>query len=146
MEARGRLPQLSSCGPIEACACAGSLVCGFSLPQLSSCGPIEAARPCMRGPRRLAAFRNYQVAAPLKRRLAVSFLFRLCSLPQLSSCGPIEAGADFDDWARILALPQLSSCGPIEAWAADLSQQAVFPPFRNYQVAAPLKQKARLCI
>ena len=47
------LPQLSSCGPIEADGQALNRVHPFLLPQLSSCGPIEA--PTSRAGRRAMA-------------------------------------------------------------------------------------------
>ena len=61
----GRLPQLSSCGPIEATACRRAITCPMGLPQLSSCGPIEAWR-ARQAALAARAFRNCQVAAPLK--------------------------------------------------------------------------------
>ena len=108
------LPQLSSCGPIEA----GQFpVCGPDiprLPQLSSCGPIEALfRLC--GARRPGAFRNCQVAAPLKHCVQSITDWKDGILPQLSSCGPIEADRGACRPAPRQPLPQLSSCGPIEA-------------------------------
>ena len=62
-----------------------------------------------------AAFRNCQVAAPLKQRQVRKTAWGLSCLPQLSSCGPIEACALAELGAAIGRLPQLSSCGPIEA-------------------------------
>ena len=60
------LPQLSSCGPIEALPLVGRRSHSVFLPQLSSCGPIEAVITLV-----IAVvggtFRNCQVAAPLKR-------------------------------------------------------------------------------
>ena len=85
--------------------------CG--LPQLSSCGPIEAVVFTAKTKTDFA-FRNYQVAAPLKPIVDLPGLQAVC-LPQLSSCGPIEASV------RI---------------TSDLGNKA----FRNYQVAAPLKR------
>ena len=41
------------------------------LPQLSSCGPIEASR-LSRAVKSVPSFRNYQVAAPLKLKLVVT--------------------------------------------------------------------------
>ena len=61
------------------------------------------------------AFRNYQVAAPLKLLKSMLDAAVSTSLPQLSSCGPIEA--------KPMPLPTLKN-----------------PTFRNYQVAAPLKR------
>ena len=108
------------------------------LPQLSSCGPIEAAlgAPCRRGCRE--TFRNCQVAAPLKpgsadRRRADGMV-----LPQLSSCGPIEASLGEGRLFVIELLPQLSSCGPIEARTLG-AHRRTSAAFRNCQVAAPLK-------
>ena len=134
------LPQLSSCGPIEATATTPTRSRSSSLPQLSSCGPIEAAFRRAAGRRARQAFRNCQVAAPLKRRPGKRMAghtgaFRNCQvaaplkrdpdaghlarkqfLPQLSSCGPIEAACtNCARWAAMRRLPQLSSCGPIEA-------------------------------
>ena len=133
------LPQLSSCGPIEAMDNQMSLVGGDYLPQLSSCGPIEAAPKTGSPARASQAFRNYQVAAPLKRRTACSAGWPGGILPQLSSCGPIEA--NLSAWSAISAstLPQLSSCGPIEAKRVPCASAAQPTTFRNYQVAAPLK-------
>ena len=134
---------------------------GKDLPQLSSCGPIEAyiTKSALLGQ---MAFRNYQVAAPLKRNLrapykVVKYLPQLSScgpieaaacsraarprpsLPQLSSCGPIEAHSVVAHvLAQGISLPQLSSCGPIEADGTG-AQRRYGSAFRNYQVAAPLK-------
>ena len=136
-----------------------------SLPQLSSCGPIEA-RLATWPLFRVSTFRNYQVAAPLKLIYVTSFNGAGRCLPQLSSCGPIEAVRDPSAHHQAADLPQLSSCGPIEASALShgpdvptriLPQLSSCGPieakhwigsgpseasFRNYQVAAPLK----LCI
>ena len=112
----GALPQLSSCGPIEASRRSWRRRGGASLPQLSSCGPIEAAGSVPAAAlRRAPSFRNYQVAAPLKHGKTL-WARAGYGLPQLSSCGPIEAmyaQAERGHWA---SLPQLSSCGPIEAF------------------------------
>ena len=86
-----------------------------ALPQLSSCGPIEACgnRPANRP--WAPPFRNCQVAAPLKRGEAGRPCDGGQGLPQLSSCGPIEASAASWTPRSCPCLPQLSSCGPIEA-------------------------------
>ena len=91
---------------------------GLSLPQLSSCGPIEAPG--------VSAMPHAQV-----------------SLPQLSSCGPIEAPPFVTGTDTVPPLPQLSSCGPIEACGFLRLKTSQFGPFRNCQVAAPLKHMAR---
>ena len=111
----GGLPQLSSCGPIEALAPNRPREISRPLPQLSSCGPIEAcwSRPWL--PRRDGR------------------------LPQLSSCGPIEAHARRQAGRWHGSLPQLSSCGPIEAAHSCGRPCHNYPSFRNCQVAAPLK-------
>ena len=96
------LPQLSSCGPIEAIV--DTVVVGALptiLPQLSSCGPIEAA-------------------SPIKRMISRKIL------PQLSSCGPIESPyshavapsphTSFASLLQILAVPY-RHVGPVPATA-----------------------------
>ena len=132
------LPQLSSCGPIEAGPSGWLSLGSFTLPQLSSCGPIEAR--AWRRPRpRSRPFRNYQVAAPLKP-VGLHAAAEARRLPQLSSCGPIEATfTDAKAANGVLSLPQLSSCGPIEA-RGRLLRRTSRSAFRNYQVAAPLKR------
>ena len=110
-----RLPQLSSCGPIEAYPPHNRAHRTCRLPQLSSCGPIEAQAHGRRPSQPSNAFRNCQVAAPLKPALGVRAAKALGHLPQLSSCGPIEACLLTWKYFADLHLPQLSSCGPIEA-------------------------------
>ena len=110
------LPQLSSCGPIEAPGGRGGQCWPCGLPQLSSCGPIEALCAFCSDALAWSAFRNCQVAAPLKRGQAPEGRGRAVRLPQLSSCGPIEAGGRRPS--------RRDECA-----------------FRNCQVAAPLKQQ-----
>ena len=62
----------------------------------------------------VTAFRNCQVAAPLKRSPGMEVAAGR-PLPQLSSCGPIEAVRRDLCLGGDALLPQLSSCGPIEA-------------------------------
>ena len=88
----------------------------------------------------LVAFRNCQVAAPLKRRDLGPVPRDRRTLPQLSSCGPIEAVFTLSIVLAKTVLPQLSSCGPIEAVIAQKGDLG-YGPFRNCQVAAPLKRE-----
>jgi len=67
-----RVPQLISCGPIEARIANCTASAYRNVPQLISCGPIEAAMTYI----------------AIGNRMAV---------PQLISCGPIEAGANLAD-------------------------------------------------
>ena len=115
----------------------------------------------------VSAFRNCQVAAPLKLwpRPGPAQVLRV--FPQLSSCGPIEATSSSVRYFGVYHFPQLSSCGPIEASPAARSAagsggfpqlsscgpiEACYPwrhrhriaTFRNCQVAAPLKLTDRL--
>ena len=108
------LPQLSSCGPIEAFNPAAPTGKHVRLPQLSSCGPIEATRTARSATLSLKAFRNYQVAAPLKR-------------PDDSKVAP--GGRAFRNYQVAAPLKR-----PIV-----LSYSVRWGAFRNYQVAAPLK-------
>ena len=85
------------------------------------------------------SFRNYHVAAPLKPVQGLHGRPRPRRLPQLSCCGPIEATPPTRRTARPLCLPQLSCCGPIEALSSS-SSSGPYTSFRNYHVAAPLKQ------
>ena len=110
---------------------------GRVLPQLSSCGPIEASLP-VSSRRRALPFRNCQVAAPLKLGAPSRAPSSAEPLPQLSSCGPIEARPWCIAEKREKLLPQLSSCGPIEARLGEQDAGQV-GAFRNCQVAAPLK-------
>ena len=70
------------------------------------------------------AFRNCQVAAPLKPAVIDTTLVFTAALPQLSSCGPIEALVPCAGALDGSGLPQLSSCGPIEASRADCTALA----------------------
>ena len=111
-------PQLSSCGPIEAPT--SNLTCflsGKPFPQLSSCGPIEAAVPTYYGVSR-RAFRNCQVAAPLKP-------------PSWWTC---SRGSKTFRNCQVAA--------PLKPWSAG-GPGSTRPPFRNCQVAAPLKHITR---
>ena len=140
----------------------------YGLPQLSCCGPIEAFGRSLCSWCGCASFRNYHVAAPLKRLQIARTAREPTTLPQLSCCGPIEAwrGAaaasghpafrNYHVAAPLklpssirapakLILPQLSCCGPIEAHRPD-SVSNGRPAFRNYHVAAPLKLLGHDCI
>ena len=152
MGRRGILPQLSSCGPIEAQSWFSASPPTSSLPQLSSCGPIEAivgggARRRRQGPFRncqvaaplkpirgrndfqgSGAFRNCQVAAPLKLISRPIVRIGMRGLPQLSSCGPIEAIRNGLPCRLCGPLPQLSSCGPIEATSRDSARRSAPAP------------------
>ena len=108
------------------------------LPQLSSCGPIEAIMPPS-GKGRVFSFRNYQVAAPLKHPSKGRGSLFGGSLPQLSSCGPIEASAEIGPackWTPFRNYQVAAPLKPIQPALAHLFDDT----FRNYQVAAPLKQ------
>ncbi len=87
-------------------------------PRLSSRGPIEAGNNCALSLTQ-RCFRDYQVAAPLKRFRRARTDEPRTLFPRLSSRGPIEAG--------------LSASRSISPDAG----------FRDYQVAAPLKRVAQ---
>ncbi len=109
-------------------------------PRLSSRGPIEAPplpQPSSRFRRR---FRDYQVAAPLKLGSMGVNRPQAREFPRLSSRGPIEAGHCADVALEIGVFPRLSSRGPIEALVGLGPTLSAKTGFRDYQVAAPLKQ------
>ena len=108
------------------------------LPQLSSCGPIEARRPYWRPPD-FAPFRNCQVTAPLKRTMRRTFSLSISHLPQLSSCGPIEARGCCFIVRRGHTFRNCQVAAPLKR-LRDLARCHVERAFRNCQVAAPLKQ------
>ena len=89
-----------------------------------------------------AAFRNCQVAAPLKRAGAWRPTGELAVLPQLSSCGPIEAQARLSGPLHVHSFRNCQVAAPLKP-----TNKICKPPaghsFRNCQVAAPLKRKGR---
>ena len=90
---RAWFPRLSSRGPIEASrSCPVSLLAA-AFPRLSSRGPIEAARKNTLAIGWKGCFRDYQVAAPLKRNVHAVYGGHSPRFPRLSSRGPIEAFA-----------------------------------------------------
>ena len=132
------LPQLSSCGPIEARRPSGAGICPSLLPQLSSCGPIEATfwtSPLFL----LTPFRNCQVAAPLKLDRARAAWAGCCPFRNCQVAAPLKHPALAGSKPAARRLPQLSSCGPIEAWRG-WACPCLPAAFRNCQVAAPLKR------
>ena len=142
-----RLPQLSSCGPIEALTGRRLERAVKSFRNCQVAAPLKPGRPARRGPSH-AAFRNCQVAAPLKHcpvcfETAISRTFRNCQV-----AAPLKQRSQLCRRRRG-GLPQLSSCGPIEAQILQALPGALPPAFRNCQVAAPLKpssaEKPRAC-
>ena len=142
VEARAVVPfrNCQVAAPLKLPALMGGRAIQGPLPQLSSCGPIEAclAPQCQK---HCAPFRNCQVAAPLKRRGGPGgrggrHAFRNCQV-----AAPLKREARGRIVRIHLLLPQLSSCGPIEAAGADLCARRADTPFRNCQVAAPLKRR-----
>ena len=90
---------------------------------------------------RMQAFRNYQVAAPLKHSRGDRRRRRRQPFRNYQVAAPLKHGGTFGDGKLIPFFPQLSSCGPIEARPPAPSPRA-WRTFRNYQVAAPLKRAA----
>ena len=109
------LPQLSSCGPIEALHSHRAPRDRRRLPQLSSCGPIEAQLAHVGYAAAIRTFRNCQVAAPLK--------------PNIIGDGDMDAAA-FRNCQVAAPLKRLGH------WTLTHRYRAAF---RNCQVAAPLK-------
>ena len=107
-------------------------------PQLSSCGPIEGGGNVARVGSGIRAFRNCQVAAPLKAIHVGALPPVPVPFPQLSSCGPIEGAPP--------AIPPWPACtfrncqvaAPLKGSPEPTPKGPVLP-FRNCQVAAPLK-------
>ena len=109
------------------------------LPQLSSCGPIEATSASRSGARP-RPFRNCQVAAPLKRALQL-FLLRLAA-PPFRNCqvaAPLKRHRRAHLQSGRAAFRNCQVAAPLKQ-RADLLDQRPDLPFRNCQVAAPLKR------
>ena len=108
-----------------------------SLPQLSSCGPIEALANAYAAIA-LRSFRNYQVAAPLKQEVLRATSIKQDILPQLSSCGPIEAAPVLQHRSPYQAFRNYQVAAPLKLGQGS-ARSSDTQTFRNYQVAAPLK-------
>ena len=143
--ARGQglaFPQLSSCGPIEAQTHFPIHPPRDRFPQLSSCGPIEARARKRSGCRAAcSAFRNCQVAAPLKLLVPGTPRQHGKTFPQLSSCGPIEARAKSLTRKTGGAFPQLSSCGPIEATCPRTAGRSCATLFPQLSSCGPIEAR-----
>ena len=116
MTRRSCIPQRTSCGPIEASINDRSSKMNMIIPQRTSCGPIEARPRCTR------------------------WSGSASCIPQRTSCGPIEATEEACFLpSQPVDIPQRTSCGPIEAIICYVYGIFIVLPFRNEQVAAPLK-------
>ena len=140
---RRGLPQLSSCGPIEASFCGRRRRrlprpfrnCQVAAPLKHTQGGLDAALG--------RTFRNCQVAAPLKlfkayRGKKLGLAFRNCQV-----AAPLKRHGARPCNVCPRRLPQLSSCGPIEARRGSYAGRRR-RPFRNCQVAAPLKPRGAI--
>ena len=65
--------------------------------------------------RPLAAFRNYQVAAPLKQVVVVNTAPSITPFRNYQVAAPLKHSRNARKARQPERLPQLSSCGPIEA-------------------------------
>ena len=90
-----------------------------SFPQRTSCGPIEGMVSTPTPDSVRSAFRNEQVAAPLKVAMRWVLLF-IIYFPQRTSCGPIEGVPRSTGRSAAKTFPQRTSCGPIEGEATDV--------------------------
>ena len=126
---QGIFPQRTSCGPIEGTTAGQDqfIVCAFRNEQVAA--PLKDM-PCVDVARPCTAFRNEQVAAPLKASFFGSQEATPIRFPQRTSCGPIEGRRHI--WLRsqkATIFPQRTSCGPIEGHSpcVRLVLSTIFP-------------------